>query len=180
VRVNPFLTVFLAYGSAATLFFWTKWMGKIITMKEKPANFKANIPFVEEVTLSTLAFLTVVITLAFPLISRFNVEPYLIYVFGNTVNLGHGNTVIMLTMMALMILLPLRLYFYKDLNYVEAYLGGSNVEEVGQFLGSFGEPRELKFKNYYMESYFGEVPLARAGVYASVVLIIIMFGVQII
>ncbi len=27
------MAIILAYGSAATLFFWTKWMGKIITIK---------------------------------------------------------------------------------------------------------------------------------------------------
>ena len=33
VDTNPGMAIILAYGSAATLFFWTKWMGKIMSIR---------------------------------------------------------------------------------------------------------------------------------------------------
>ena len=33
IDTNPGMAIILAYGSAATVFFWTKWMGKIMSIK---------------------------------------------------------------------------------------------------------------------------------------------------
>ena len=33
IDTNPGMAIILAYGSAATLFFWTKWMGKIMSVR---------------------------------------------------------------------------------------------------------------------------------------------------
>ena len=33
IDTNPGMAIILAYGSAATVFFWTKWMGKIMSIR---------------------------------------------------------------------------------------------------------------------------------------------------
>lgn len=177
VRVNPVLTVFVAFGSAATLFFWTKWMGKLIVVKKKPEGLDIRIDFTENTALLILAVLTVGICILFPLLSAAVIEPYLLDVYGAEVMLGQGNIMIMLIMMALIFLLPLRLLFYKDLSYRKTYLGGANVTEEDKFLSALGQPRQFQAGNYYLETYFGEGRLARLGVVCCSCLIIMMFGV---
>lgn len=177
VKANPILAIFVAFGSAATLFFWTKWMGKVLIVKKKPADFTPRIDSTEHVSLLLLAVLTVGICLLFPVISNFLVEPYLQGTFSQVVDLGSNNVIIMLIMMGLILLLPARLYFYRDLNYVEVYLGGANAGEEGQFMGSLGTPRSFAVRNYYLERYFGEEKLFGAGVLSCLSLILIMFGV---
>lgn len=179
VRANPILTVFLAFGSAATLFFWTKWMGKILMVKVKPANFKEKVPKTERSVLILLAVLTVGICLVFPLVSKQLIEPYLMDIYRQAVSLAQGNIIIMLMMMGLVFILPLSFLFNKDVNYVEAYLGGTNVLEKEKFYGSLGLTRELKIRNYYLENYFGEGNLFNVGVISCTVLIVIMLGVEI-
>lgn len=178
VRDNPFIAIFLAYGSAATLFFWSKWLGKVITVKSKDAGFTVRIHRSESLTLYILAALTLLICLIFPLVSYYLVEPYLLAVFGTGINIGYNSVIIVLLMMGLIILTPLRLLFFKDIHYVEAYLGGANVSEEGKFMGSMGIARELKIRNYYLENYFREAVLFRVGVLACACLIIVMLGVE--
>jgi len=178
VRDNPFIAIFLAYGSAATLFFWSKWLGKVITVKSKDAGFTVRIHPSESLTLYILAALTLLMCLIFPLVSYYLVEPYLLAVFGTGINIGYTSVIIVLLMMGLIILTPLRLLFFKDIHYVEAYLGGANVSEEGKFMGSMGIARELKIRNYYLENYFRESVLFRVGELACACLIIVMLGVE--
>jgi len=177
VAANPILTVFIAFGSGATLFFWTKWLGKLIMVKEKPANFTAKIPGTETFTLATLAGLTIVFCLGFPLISKYSLEPFIVSIYGHAYMLGQSNVAILLIMMALVIVLPLSLLSYKKLNYRPQYLAGTNVGEKDKFYGAMGITRDLTMRSFYMNSIFGEEKLFRLGVVSSIILIIIMFGV---
>ena len=176
VRANPILTVFVAFGSAATLFFWTKWMGKLIMIKKKPAGFEARLDFTENTALLILAVLTVGICILFPVVSNTVIEPYLFDIYGATVMLGRGNVTIMMIMMALIFLLPLRLLFYRDLNYRKTYLGGANVIDEDKFQGAL-QQRTFQIRNYYLDRYFGEGKLSQIGIVSCSCLIIIMFGV---
>lgn len=177
VKDNPFFSIPLAYGSAATLFFWSKWLGKIITVKKPEAGFSLRIYRSESWSLYILAALALLLCLVFPLVSTFVVEPYLLDIYGSSIHLGPTSIIIVLLMLGLVILLPLRLLFYKDLHHVEAYLGGTNVAEEGKFRGSLGLARELKIRNYYLENYFSESRLFQAGVLVCSALIIISLGV---
>lgn len=177
VSANPILTVFVAFGSAATLFFWTKWLGKIIMVKEKPADFAAKVPGTEKVTLTSLALMTVGVCIIFPLISKYSIEPFIQAIYGQSFLLNQGNVAILLLMMGMMIVLPLRLLTYGTLNYKEQYLAGANVGEKEKFYGSLGLTRDVTMRSFYLNSIFGEDKLFKLGVYSSIVLIIIMFGV---
>ena len=70
VDINPVMVIILAYGSAATIFFWTKWMGKIISIKHGVAEVvEHRVSRWEWVTLGTLAVATVAVCLCCPFIS---------------------------------------------------------------------------------------------------------------
>src|SRR5208283_1194387 len=68
IQANPILAVLLAFGSAPTLFFWAKWMGKIISM---PRVERAKDPASadEWASLGTLTVMTIAACVLFPLVS---------------------------------------------------------------------------------------------------------------
>lgn len=180
VAANPILTVFVAFGSAATVFFWTKWLGKILMVKEKPPEFAPKIPKTESFTLASLAVLTVVVCLMFPLISTYSLEPFIQAIYNQTFLLAQSNVAILLIMVGLVVVLPLSLLFFKkDFVYKPRYLSGANVTDKEKFYGSLGITNGIAMKSLYLNNIFGEAKLFKLGVVSSIVLIIIMFGVGI-
>ncbi|NBJ16384.1 MAG: NADH-quinone oxidoreductase subunit L [Dehalobacter sp. 4CP] len=181
VTANPVLTVFVAFGSAATLFFWTKWLGKLLMVKERPLEFQSKVPGTERFTLTALAILTVGVCLLFPLISKYSLEPFIASIYNQTYLLDQGNVIILLIMVGLMVVLPVGLSLtHKNVQYKPQYLAGLNTPEKEKFYGSLGLTREITMRSFYLENIFGESKLFKLGVVISIVLIIIMFGVGII
>jgi ech hydrogenase subunit A len=164
VDTNPVLTIFIAFGSAATLFFWTKWMGKIVAIPQNEEHMESNVKKSEVLPLAVLSLATIMVCLMFPFISAMMVNPYVIEVFGHGASMDRGNVIIMLIMMGLILLLPIRLLAYKkDMKEVSIYLGGANTSEPKRFYGSMGKVRKIYIENYYMDKYFGENRLFNIG-----------------
>ena len=182
VESNPAMAVILAYGSAATIFFWTKWMGKIMSIRHGVAEIvEHRVSRWEWITLGILAVATVGVCLAFPFISFHVINPYLKEMFGKTPVVDTFNVLIVFViMLGLLIILPFGLLYYGfvDRNYkrVGTYLGGGNIDNT-TFEGAMGTTRTIELKNYYLASYFGEERLMNAGVFVSLTLTLIMFGV---
>jgi len=183
VNESPVMTVILAYGSAATLFFWVKWMGKVMSIKGG-----ASLEVVEDrvsrwewTTLGILAAATVAVCVAFPFIAFQVINPYLREVFGQAPIVDTFNVyVILILMISLWIVLPLGLLYYrtlgKGIRTVATYLGGGNIDDVS-YEGAMGKAGEIEIKSYYMEKYFGENVLFPVGVYLALTFVFIMFGV---
>jgi ech hydrogenase subunit A len=185
VDSNPGMAIILAYGSGATVFFWIKWMGKIISIKH--GVFKVmedRVSRWEWITLGILAISTVAACIGFPLIAFRLVDPFILEVFGKTVIVDPFSVyMILLMMVGLLILLPLGLFFFgfvnKGYKRVGTYLGGANIDDV-TFEGAMESSQTIELKNYYLEKFFGENVLFNAGVFISLILLVIMFGVAII
>ena len=176
VNSNVALTIFVAFGGAATLFFWSKWLGKIIMVKSVPADFKAHISRSEGFSLGSLAVLTVLVCLSFPLISRYFLEPLIETIYNQTYLLGAGNTAILLLMMGLMLVLPLTLLRSGKRSYRDQYLAGANTGSE-QFHGSLGTNHSLTMRSFYLKNVFGEDKLFNLSVVICIILILIMIGV---
>lgn len=178
VDTNPVLTIFIAFGSAATLFFWTKWMGKIISIPKDQERIDGHVKGSEMLALGTLSIGTILVCLLFPVISAFLVNPYVKEVFGQAALMDQGNVIIMLIMMGLVLLLPIRLVIYrsKDLKEVSIYLGGANADEPKRFHGSMGSVQKLYIENYYMDRYFGESSLFKLGCGICTVVTLLMLA----
>ncbi len=180
ISAHPLLTIFIAFGSATTIFYWTKWLGKILMVKSTPPNFKANIPGTEQFTLTTLAVMVVTICMAFPLISTYFIEPMLQAAYGQSFALGHSNIAILLLMIGLILVLPLQILRTSNKVYKPQYMSGANVAEKEMFHNSFGASETISFRSLYLDSIFKESLLFKAGVVSSIVLILAMFGVGLI
>ena len=185
VDSNPGMAIILAYGSAATVFFWAKWMGKIMSIKHGVFQIMEDrVSRWEWITLGILAILTVAACIGFPLIAFRLVDPFILEVFGKTPIVDPFSVYMILFMMVgLLILLPLGLFFFgfvnKGYKRVGTYLGGANIDDV-TFEGAMESSQTIELKNYYLEQFFGENRLFNAGVFIALVLLVIMFGVAII
>jgi ech hydrogenase subunit A len=182
VDSNPGMAIILAYGSAATLFFWVKWMGKIMSIRHGETEVVAHrVSRWEWFTLDILAVSTVLVCLAFPLISSGIINPYLAEHFDN-ISVPDPYNILMtfFIMVGLLVILPLGLFFFgfvnKDYRRVGTYLGGANIDNV-TFEGAMASTQTIQMKNYYLEKYFGEDRLFNVGVFISITLLCVMFGV---
>jgi len=182
VDSNPGMAIILAYGSAATLFFWVKWMGKIMSIRHGETEVvEHRVSRWEWFTLDILAVSTVLVCLAFPLISSGIINPYLAERFDN-ISVPDSYNILMtfFIMVGLLVILPLGLFFFgfvnKDYRRVGTYLGGANIDNV-TFEGAMASTQTIQLKNYYLEKYFGEDRLFNVGVLISITLLCVMFGV---
>lgn len=181
VDFNPIMAMLLAFGSAPTLFFWTKWLGKITTIIEGKENIESKVNKGEWAPLFILAFLTVLVCAIFPLLSYTLVEPYLRSAYGIAVSMSRGNILIMLIMLGLVMLLPIRMLIpRKGLKYTTAYMGGTNVADSTMFQGSMGKELELQMRNYYLGDIFNEGKLLRAGTFICIALLLMLLEVIVI
>jgi ech hydrogenase subunit A len=175
VDAFPALSVFIVFGSAATLFFWVKWMGKLLEVVRPHQNVEGHLGLGETVALYGLSAATFLACLFFPLISSGLIEPYVASVFGQSVAMSQGNIIIMTIMMVMIMLFPLSFINYgRGVKVMDAYLGGANVQSSVRFLGSGAQVQDVTMNNYYLRSFFSEAWLARWGVATATALLTVM------
>ncbi len=167
VDALPLLTVFIVFGSAATIFFWVKWMGGLLEVSQPHENVERNIGRGAWVALYTLSVLTFATCMLFPLLSRFLIVPYVKgqYHLADFSVMSQGNIIIMIIMLALVSLFPLSFLNYgRHVKVVDPYLGGANTGPGNQFTGSAGAVHGMSMQNYYLAALLPEAKLIQAGV----------------
>lgn len=157
---NIIIVVILAYGSAATLFYWTKWMGKLVSSANEKNQSKHKLHIEEEIPILILTGLVVVSCLSFPLISQYTLIPYLTNAFGVTASIpiGTSDINIMLTMLSMLIILPISFIpiFKKDKRRIAPiYMAGINTGDNESFHSVGKTTQKVVLRNWYMEDYFG-------------------------
>jgi ech hydrogenase subunit A len=176
----PMLAVLLAFGSAPTLVFWAKWLGKIITVSPGRRGSGA-VAGDETVVLGLLAVLTVAASALFPLFATYAVEPYLLGAgYAGTPTLTWNALLIMFIMLGLIVALPL-LYLLAPKRQLlgQPYLAGANLADtdatgVRSFQGSLSA-QNVNTANYYLADFFPEARLHHASVLVAAFVILAMF-----
>lgn len=180
VDAYPALTVFIVFGSAATLFFWVKWMGKLLEVVQPLPTLEAGLAPGEALALYGLSAATFLACLLFPLISSWLIEPYVLGVYGQSASMAPGNIVIMTIMMVMVLLFPLSFLNYgRGVKVMDAYLGGANLKSSVRFLGPAEKPQDVQLGNYYLRNIFNEEKMVRAGVYSCGVLLALMLAASV-
>ncbi|HML36110.1 MAG TPA: proton-conducting transporter membrane subunit [Bacillota bacterium] len=176
---NILLVMFIVFGSAATLFYWTKWLGKMVAIMAKRENIQQNVHKEEWLVLTSLTVMTVVICLIFPVMSTYLVVPYLQSAFPTVASLAlsSGNMYIMSVMLALVVLLPLLFYGRTKKKIVPIYMAGANLGDDLTFRNSMQQPTSVSLKNWYMEGYFAEKRMNLIGAISTVVVIVAVFSI---
>lgn len=158
-----FVTI-LAFGGSITVFFWSKWMGKIISVPRIMENIEDTIKKETMAVLAVLAGLTIMVCLIFPAISSVLIEPFIFGIYGETARLAQDNITIMAMMLFLMMIMPFSMLFYRnEKKTVTPYMGGMTTSPAMKFTGAMGVVRESTMGNYYLSNYFGENKLFMAG-----------------
>lgn len=178
---NVLLVVIIAFGSAATLFYWGKWLGKMVAIMARRENVQGGVHKEEWLVLTSLTALTVAICLLFPLVSSTTIVPYLewIYPMTSALALSSNNMYIMSAMMALVILLPVLFMGKTNKKIVPIYLAGVNLGDDLTYRGSMEKEVTVSLRNWYMEGYFGEKKMNVIGVIASTIVLVVTFAILI-
>lgn len=177
-----FLVMFIVFGSAATLFYWTKWLGKMVAIMANRENIEDKVNKHESFVLTTLTVLTLLLCIGFPLISSTLVVPYMLSAFpmieaGSIVlALSSQNMVIMSILLFVVIVLPLLFFGKTNKKIVPIYLSGANLGDDLTFRGAMEKEVPVSLRNWYMEGYFGEKKMNLIGVIATVIVIVGVFG----
>src|SRR5581483_10965095 len=128
VDYQPLLSVFIVFGSAATLFFWVKWMGKLVEAVHPQERLLKEISIDESVALYLLSAATFLACLLFPFISRQLIEPYVAGIYGHSGSLDQGSTIVMVAIMVVVMLFPFSFLSHgRGVKLVDPYLGGANI-----------------------------------------------------
>jgi len=175
VDASPMLTVFIVFGSSATLFFWAKWMGKLLQVTESSERIGNELGAGEFIAIYGLSIATFLACLFFPLISSRLIEPYVLSVYGQSGSFSHGNLVIMGLMMAIVLLFPISFVNYgrraNIIKTVGPYLGGANLPGIERFAGSGGVAQNVTMQNYYLRELLNEAWLSRWGAVSCAMLL---------
>ena len=174
--------VCVVFGSAVTSFYWTKWMGKLVAIISNGEGCEDTVHKQEWFVLRTLVVLTVLVCMAFPLLSDVLVIPWLEHAFGpvgdlSVTTLTDENKLILLIMLVALFLVFIPFFGKSKRRVVSNYLAGVG-DGNRSYTGSMGTTVEVNLRNWYMTSWFGEDRIGRIGsILASVTLIVVMVGV---
>ena len=179
LQSNPILPVIVAFGSSANLFFWAKWMGKILsTVKGEPPPH-GPVTDEEKHAMFGLAVLTVGLCGIWPWISTLWINPFLLSYYVEGVELNRLTVVIMSIMLGLIAALPLSLFYRgeKRLRLTTPYLSGANTLARHQFTAAIGADRSVANRNYYLDEFFKESRLTKMALAASITLLMALLMV---
>lgn len=156
---NILIVIILAYGSAATLFYWSKWMGKLVSNANVKEHSKQSFRRDEEIPIFILAGLVVISCFCFPLISKYALVPFLTKMFHTSaiVPIGTSDVKLMLYMLSMLIILPISfipIYKNDKRRKVPIYMAGENTGDNENFRGSMGVTRKVEMRNWYIRKYF--------------------------
>ena len=177
---NIILVIFICFGSATTLFYWTKWLNKLISSTEEPP-IKDITKKNEMISLAIHAGLMVALCILFPLLSKIYVEPLLSEMYGTAVSvLPQSLLYILVIIIMVVFLVPLIAYRYMKrirTNEKPSYMHGVNEGDNRSFTDSFGKPKELVLSNWYFKNYFGQRKLMFPCSMIAAAVIMVMLSV---
>lgn len=172
---NILIVVVLVFGSAATLFYWTKWLGNIVAVLPKSERIHYKMPVDVGITFGIQAALTMLLCLFFPVVSKYMISPYLVEVlhFPGTTVIESGNQIIMTIMMGMIVILPFALHSISamDDRITSAYMGGVNMGDGRHFIDAHGKKKRMYLSNWYMRELIDEKKISGVCTIASILLI---------
>ena len=197
-----YLTLFLCFGSASTLFYWIKWLGKIFSVSKGSDKHEDTVHGSEWTAICPLACIAIILCLVYPLISSLIVIPYTQNAFSGSVNrfvtsassegvfsLASGTDnvaaistedfIIMGVMLICMCVLPLMMKYVNSVQErrVLAYMSGFNTGDDRSFYDSFGEAKGQYLANWYMRDLFGEKKILMPSLMLTTVFLLVMLTV---
>lgn len=176
---NVIFLIFLAFGSAATFFFWAKWLGKLAGVPQRAENAEGGVHRTEWFAVGTISALLIGCCLLLPVISQYVIGPYLQEVFQMVPRLIDVDNLVIMVAIVLFIAIVLLTPWGRDSKKkrIAVYLGGTCTDPDGrQYHGSMGRTMTSSKRNWYMTDIFGEDKLSPAGIVITAALMLMSFA----
>ncbi len=174
---NIMLVIFICFGSATTMFYWSKWMAKLISQTNEPPIRDITKPN-EVISLTIHAVMMVALCMLFPLLSRVYVEPMLFEQFhAQSAVLPMSIMYMLVILICFIFVVPVvTFYFTKNMhmNKKLSYMSGINEGDNDHFTDAFGAPKHLQMSNWYFKDFFGQRKLMVPCEIISLAVIIVM------
>ncbi len=155
----------IAFGSAVTGFYWTKWLGKLSYAAKGQESIEGTVRVQEWSVLISLAALVVAVCFAFPLVSEHFIEPWLGTAFGHEVSipiLDNGSAALLIVMLAALAMIFLPFFGRSKVPEAPVYMSGAAVDD-SSYTDSYGSAAEVSLRNWYLEGWFGEDRIKAIG-----------------
>ena len=175
---NYLLVLFLAYGSATTMLYWTKWLSKLVSLHHTKEVVYDKTHSNQYLSMFVHAGAMLLLCLLFPLVSSRIADPIVRALFGVSHEVLSMDVLTTMAVMLVSILFVPTLMFlltrsaHRD--YVPIYMGGANMGDNTYFVNSYGEPEHLYLSNWYLRFEFGRRRLMRPSVIVSAGVIAVM------
>ena len=175
---NYLLVLFLAYGSATTMLYWTKWLSKLVSLHHTKEAVHDKTHANQYLSMFVHAGAMLLLCLLFPLVSSRIADPIVRALFGVSHEVLSMDVLTTMAVMLVSILFVPTLMFlltrsaHRD--YVPIYMGGANMGDNTYFVNSYGEPEHLYLSNWYLRFEFGRRRLMRPSVIVSAGVIAVM------
>lgn len=174
------LLVILAFGSAATFFFWAKWLGKLAGIASNPQNVEQSVHMSEWVAIMLMAILVGMACVAIPVLSIFIVEPYITSVYSSFAPSGLSVSMDNLIISSVLCVIVIASLFSglgkSKAKHTDVYLSGVSVNNADRsFINSMSGETLASARNWYMEDIFGEKIITPFATWFSIFLICLAF-----
>ena len=177
---NVLLVIFIAFGSSTTMFYWTKWLCKLIAM-HKPKHTETDCTRKDEYfSMFILGGIMILLCLLFPFLARQIVNPIVLSLFGQTTEVLSMSELATMVIMVVSILIVPSLMFlisrsaHRD--YVPTYMCGINVGDNSHFIDSMGESHQLYLSNWYLRFEMGRRRLLKPSEIIAASVLIVVFA----
>ena len=173
------LVLLLVFGSGTTMFYWTKFLTKILSQRVSTPVEDKTVGF-EYVSMFIHAALVIGICAALSFVVKGFVEPMVGEMFGaGVIGFEQSELFTLAILLLFMFLIPLLMYWVsKDTQTrkVPAYMAGINTGDNNSFVDAFGGSKEMNIANWYMEEVFGAKKLTKPCNWISAAFIAVMIA----
>jgi ech hydrogenase subunit A len=174
----------VVFGSAVTLFYWTKWLGKLSAIVANRRDIESGVNRTEWAITGLFTGLTVVVAITFPFFSGGYVVPYLGMAFSGIAEktfqvLQTDNMIIMMIMVVLIVVLALLLYGHTNKRVAPLYMAGVNEGDDLTYVGAMQKDVPVALRNWYFEEMFPEKSMNRIGLIVTCAVFAFVFSYMI-
>ncbi len=182
------LVIILGFGSAATFFFWAKWLGKLAGIAACDKNVELDVHKSEWTALMLMVVLAVLACVGLPVISAFLIEPYVcsvaavvanptlmaLYAFGGQDISGTNLWISALLAVIVIVMLFTGVGRRGKEKPAQIYLAGASVDNDRRtFRNSLSGETAATSRNWYLDSTFGEARIKPVGEWMCGILIVV-------
>ncbi|MCM1285825.1 MAG: hypothetical protein NC213_05375 [Acetobacter sp.] len=177
------LVLFVCFGSATTLFYWTKWIATVLASKNNDIKAKNTTSANQWVSILIHSLLMIILCFAFPITSSHIIEPYITSVFNSVESvITIDNIIIMMIMLVAIFAVPAAAWItarHTKYDKASRYINGVNAGDQMNYIDSMGEKKRFFLANWYMENIFGEKKLWTPSVVISIIIILALVVISV-